>query len=249
MWTGWTRPFVVDDLTMPPLSDIVSRLWEPLAEGQPPLDPRPPRQGAFTAREAAFGFVLGAVVGFAIGAVLHHSRLLRRGFLPYVVASQTIPILAIAPMVVIWGGSVGLPVWARVGIISAFLTFFPVTINTIKGLDSADPRALELMRTYAASPWTRALEGQVPRLAAVHLRGVEDRGDRERRRRDHRRASLLDPGRARWGDPQLQPVLLARPGRALGDEHRRRRCSESRSSASSSWPERLVVRTAPEHVA
>ena len=60
----------------------------------------------------------------------------------------------IAPMVVIWGGSVGLPVWARVGIISAFLTFFPVTINTIKGLDSADPRALELMRTYAASPWT-----------------------------------------------------------------------------------------------
>ncbi len=154
MRTGWTRPFVVDDLTMPPLSDIVSRLWEPLAEGQPPLIRDLLDKAAFTAREAAFGFALGAVAGFAIGAVLHHSRLLRRGFLPYVVASQTIPILAIAPMVVIWGGSVGLPVWARVGIISAFLTFFPVTINTIKGLDSADPRALELMRTYAASPWT-----------------------------------------------------------------------------------------------
>ncbi|MBA2298858.1 MAG: ABC transporter permease [Actinobacteria bacterium] len=153
MQTGWTRPFVVDDLTMPPLADIVSRLWEPLAEGQPPLIRDLLDKSAFTAREAGFGFALGAVVGFAIGVLLHHSRLLRRGFLPYVVASQTIPILAVAPMVVIWGGSIGLPVWARVGVISAFLTFFPVTINTIKGLDSADPRALELMRSYAASPW------------------------------------------------------------------------------------------------
>jgi len=153
MQTGWTRPFVVDELTMPPLADIVSRLWEPLAEGQPPLIRDLLDKSAFTAREAGFGFALGAVVGFAIGVLLHHSRLLRRGFLPYVVASQTIPILAVAPMVVIWGGSIGLPVWARVGVISAFLTFFPVTINTIKGLDSADPRALELMRSYAASPW------------------------------------------------------------------------------------------------
>ena len=154
MRTGWTRPFVVDDLTMPPLADIVSRLWEPLAAGQPPLIRDLLDKSAFTAREAGFGFALGGVVGFAIGVLLHHSQLLRRGFLPYVVASQTIPILAIAPMVVIWGGSIGLPVWARVGIISAFLTFFPVTINTIKGLDSADPRALELMRSYAASPWS-----------------------------------------------------------------------------------------------
>jgi len=104
-------------------------------------------------REALAGFVIGAVGGFAIGVVLHASLLLRRGFLPYVVASQTIPILAIAPMVVIWGGSIGLPVWLRVGLISAFLTFFPVTINTIRGLDSAEPRALELMRSYAAGPW------------------------------------------------------------------------------------------------
>ena len=104
-------------------------------------------------REAIAGFTLGALIGFAIGVALHHSRLLRRGFLPYVVASQTVPILAIAPMVVIWGGSIGLPVWLRVGLISAFLTFFPVTINTIRGLDSAEPRALELMRSYAAGPW------------------------------------------------------------------------------------------------
>ena len=55
----------------------------------------------FTAKEAAVGFVLGAVLGFALGVVLAHSRLLQRGFMPYIVASQTIPILAIAPMVVV----------------------------------------------------------------------------------------------------------------------------------------------------
>ena len=77
-------------------------------------------------------------------------RLLQRGFLPYVVASQTVPILAIAPMVVIWLGGKGLPVWVPVAVIAAYLTFFPVAINTLRGLDSADPRALELMRSYAA---------------------------------------------------------------------------------------------------
>ena len=153
MATGWTHPFVVNDLTMPPMSDIVNRLWEPLAEGQPPLIRDLLDKSAFTMREAIAGFTLGAVIGFAIGVALHHSRLLRRGFLPYVVASQTVPILAIAPMVVIWLGGKGLPIWMPVAVIAAYLTFFPVAINTIRGLDSAEPRALELMRSYAASPW------------------------------------------------------------------------------------------------
>jgi NitT/TauT family transport system permease protein len=153
MATGWTHPFVVDDLTMPPMTDIVSRLWEPLAEGQPPLIRDLLDKSAFTMREAIAGFTLGALIGFAIGVALHHSRLLRRGFLPYVVASQTVPILAIAPMVVIWLGGKGLPIWMPVAVIAAYLTFFPVAINTIRGLDSAEPRALELMRSYAASPW------------------------------------------------------------------------------------------------
>ena len=73
------------------------------------------------------------------------------------------PILAIAPMVVIWLGGKGLPIWMPVAVIAAYLTFFPVAINTIRGLDSAEPRALELMRSYAASPLACALEGEVPR--------------------------------------------------------------------------------------
>jgi NitT/TauT family transport system permease protein len=151
--TGWTRPFAVDAYSMPPLQSIVSRLWEPAATEQPALVQVLLEKAAFTAKEAAVGFALGAVVGIAIGVVFHFSNLMRRGFLPYAVGSQTVPILAIAPMVVIWLGGRGLPVWIPVAVISAFLTFFPVAINTLRGLDSADPRKLELMRSYAASEW------------------------------------------------------------------------------------------------
>ena len=152
--TGWTWPFKVDEYAMPPLQDIVSRLWEPAANGQPVLVRVLVEKAAFTAKEAAVGFALGAIVGIAIGVVFHFSNLLRRGFLPYAVGSQTVPILAIAPMVVIWLGGKGLPVWMPVAVISAFLTFFPVAVNTLRGLDSADPRKLELMRSYAATEWS-----------------------------------------------------------------------------------------------
>jgi NitT/TauT family transport system permease protein len=73
-----------------------------------------------------------------------------------------VPILAIAPMVVVWTGSRGLPAWGSVAVIAAYLTFFPVTINTMRGLDSADPRALELMRSYASSTWSILWKVKVP---------------------------------------------------------------------------------------
>jgi len=65
-------------------------------------------------------------------------------------------------MVVIWLGGKGLPVWVPVAVIAAYLTFFPVAINTLRGLDSAQPRALELMRSYAASPWETLWKVKLP---------------------------------------------------------------------------------------
>jgi NitT/TauT family transport system permease protein len=102
------------------------------------------------------------VVGFALAVVLAHSRLLERGLLPYIVASQTVPILAIAPMVVVWMGSRGSPAWFSVAVIAAYLTFFPVTINSLRGLKSADPRAVELMRSYAGSRWQILWKLRIP---------------------------------------------------------------------------------------
>jgi NitT/TauT family transport system permease protein len=163
--------FVVNDRTFPHIHDIVGQLFEPSRRNGPMLIEVLWDAALFTAKEAAVGFALGASIGFLLGVILAHSRLLQRGFLPYIVASQTIPILAIAPMVVVWLGGRGLPDWFSVSVIAAYLTFFPVTINTLRGLTSADPRALELMRSYAASSfqifWKLRLPTSLPFLFAA----------------------------------------------------------------------------------
>jgi NitT/TauT family transport system permease protein len=163
--TGWTWPFVVDNTSMPHVWTIFKAFGQPTQVNQPALITILFHKSLFTGKEALVGFAVGAVVGFAIGIVLAHSRLLQRGFLPYIVASQTIPILAIAPMVVVWVNPKlpgPLQGWGAVAVIASYLTFFPVTINTLRGLRSADPRALELMRTYAASRWTVLWKLRVP---------------------------------------------------------------------------------------
>jgi NitT/TauT family transport system permease protein len=155
---GWTWPFLVDDTTMPHLHDIFAALWGSASPGGvgPRLLTVLVKGALFTAKEAAVGFAIGAVVGFGLGVLLAHFRLLRRGLLPWIVASQTVPILVVAPMVVVWANPKlppGLKDWGAVALIAAYLTFFPVTVNTIRGLQSADRRALELMRSYAAGNW------------------------------------------------------------------------------------------------
>jgi NitT/TauT family transport system permease protein len=165
-WVGETTglklgTFVVNDTTFPHIHDIVGQLFEPSRTNGPLLIEVLWDAALFTAKEAAVGFALGASVGFLLGVILAHSRLLQRGFLPYIVASQTIPILAIAPAVVVWLGD-RTPQWFAVSVIAAYLTFFPVTINTLRGLTSADPRALELMRSYAAGPFDVLWKVRIP---------------------------------------------------------------------------------------
>jgi NitT/TauT family transport system permease protein len=167
VWTsaGWTWPFVVDNTSMPHVWTIFKAFGQPAQVNQPALITILFHKALFTAKEAAVGFAIGAIVGFVLGVVLAHSRLLQRGFLPYIVASQTVPILAIAPMVVVWVNPklpASLNGWGAVAVIASYLTFFPVVINTLRGLHSADRRALELMRTYAASPWMVLWKLRVP---------------------------------------------------------------------------------------
>jgi NitT/TauT family transport system permease protein len=163
--TGWTWPFIVNDTSMPHVWTIFEAFGQPAQINQPALITILLHKTLFTAKEAAAGFGLGAVIGFAIGVVLVHSRLLQRGFLPYIVGSQTVPILAIAPMVVVWVNPKlpgPLQGWGAVTVIATYLTFFPVAINTLRGLQAADPRALELMQTYAASRWAVLWKLRVP---------------------------------------------------------------------------------------
>jgi NitT/TauT family transport system permease protein len=161
-WVGmhfaWRHPFIVNDTSMPHIHSMFQALFEHTHAGGPLLIGVLWRASLFTAKEAALGFALGAVGGFVVGALLAHSRMLQRGFLPYVVASQTVPILAIAPMVVIWftnpSSLVHVSAWVAVAIIASYLTFFPVAIATLRGLSAADRRALELMRSYGAGTWS-----------------------------------------------------------------------------------------------
>jgi NitT/TauT family transport system permease protein len=161
---GWTPPFqwtVASDLNMPHVWDIAASFVEPAQRNGPPLGFVLVNAGIFTFREAFGGFVFGAALGLALAIVFVHSPLLERALVPYVVASQTVPIIAIAPVVVIWlrGG------WLAVAVISAYLTFFPVTIAGLRGLRSPDPRALELMRSYASSSRDVLLKVRLPAAA------------------------------------------------------------------------------------
>jgi len=149
---GWTWPFVVDSTTMPHIHDTLRQLFRKPTSGVGGdiLLVQLLHAAWFTAKEALVGFALGASFGFLLGVVLSQFRLLQRGLLPYVVASQTVPILAVAPIVVVYLGSLHVAPWFSVAVIASYLTFFPVAINTLRGLRSTDRRAVELMRSYAA---------------------------------------------------------------------------------------------------
>jgi NitT/TauT family transport system permease protein len=114
-----------------------------------------PRSLVFHAGVTLTATLLGFALGMALGALIAigvvHSPVLDRGLLPWIIASQTIPILAIAPMVVVVLGSLGYPPLVSKAVISMYLCFFPVAIGMVKGLRSPDPLQLDLMRTYSAS--------------------------------------------------------------------------------------------------
>jgi len=141
---------IFNDLNLPHLQSITEAFLQPARRNGPLLLARILLGAAiYTWQEAVWGFTIGALLGFVLGTLFAHFAILSRSLLPYVVASQTVPIIAIAPMVVIWLGAG--PV--AVAVIAAYLTFFPMTINTLRGLLSPDPKAVELMQSYAASKW------------------------------------------------------------------------------------------------
>jgi NitT/TauT family transport system permease protein len=158
----WNPPFRWDfanDLRLPHIWNILIALGQPFQRGaDESLAQYLFGAALYTWREAAIGFALGALLGLVLATTFVHSRLLERAFVPYVIASQTVPIIALAPMIAFAFGQNVL----AVVIIATYLTFFPVTIAMIRGLRSVDPRAIELMRSYAASPLQIYLKVRLP---------------------------------------------------------------------------------------
>jgi NitT/TauT family transport system permease protein len=110
----------------------------------------------YSFRLALAGFLIGTAVGIALATLMARFGLARRGLMPYLVISQTVPMIALAPLVVSWGGRLHLgswewPRWLSVAVLGAFLAFFPVAVGTLRGLESASATSLELMRSFAAT--------------------------------------------------------------------------------------------------
>ena len=138
-WEGLVRGLDVERFLLPPLSDILQTFWEQRDTFV--------SAGLFTFKEALGGFAIGASAGILVAIVLARWRWLGAALLPYAIAANAIPIIAFAPITNNWFGILS-P--ASKMAIAAVICFFPVLINTLRGLTSVQPAAIELMRSYAA---------------------------------------------------------------------------------------------------
>ena len=141
-WEGLVRGLAVERFLLPPLSDILQTLW---ADRSFFIN-----AGLFTFKEALGGFVAGSAAGMLVALVLARWRPLGRALMPYAIAANAIPIIAFAPITNNWFGLLN-P--ASKMAIAAVLCFFPVMVNTLRGLTSVPPASIELMRSYAAGEW------------------------------------------------------------------------------------------------
>lgn len=174
--TPWSVPafaataFTLDRPLLPTPVQLVGELVRTVF-GYAPTDPRSVLYHVVVTGETAVtGFVLGALIGMALAVGIVHGRVLDASLMPWIIASQTVPILAIAPMAVVILGNMGLTGLLPKAVICAYLSFFPVAIGMVKGLRSADRFVLELMRTYSADArqvfWRVRLPAAMPYLFA-----------------------------------------------------------------------------------
>lgn len=156
-----------DDAAMPHLTEILGRFGDPERVGGDPIWLVVTDAGLVTLRSVAVGFLAGALVGLLLAVLMQRLRWVRRGLLPYVVLSQTVPLIALAPVIAGWGGRLSIgsypwQPWMSVATIAAYLAFFPIAVGLLRGLTSPAPIAEELMRSYAAGWWRTLVKLRLP---------------------------------------------------------------------------------------
>jgi NitT/TauT family transport system permease protein len=149
-----------DDLSMPHLWDVVVRLGRPELTGGRPVWIVVLEASAFTLGITMAGFLAGAVFGLLLAVAMQRFRLVERGLLPYVILSQTVPLVALAPLIAGW--SVLWAEWMTVAVIAAYLAFFPVAVGMLRGPESPATSGVELMRSYAAGWWRTLVKLRLP---------------------------------------------------------------------------------------
>jgi ABC-type nitrate/sulfonate/bicarbonate transport system permease component len=151
----------VDDFILPAPSQIGQALWDDRSLLASNL--------AVTAQEVGLGILVALVLGFALAVALHFSRVLRRGAYPLLVASQAVPIVIVAPLLVVWFGFGIVPKLA----IIALVCFFPVVVTTLDALAGVDPDQLKLLRTLDASRWQAFRWAEAPAALPAALSGAK----------------------------------------------------------------------------
>jgi NitT/TauT family transport system permease protein len=156
--TGTTTEIIgatwsMDRPVLPSPHQVIAEFWKTTVDTAPTSKRSLLYHAWITASATMLGFAFGAILGMLLAAGIVHVRTLDRSLMPWIIASQTVPILAIAPMIIVILGSIGMVGLVPKAIIAMYLCFFPVTIGMVKGLRSPDPLQLDLMRTYSASPW------------------------------------------------------------------------------------------------
>jgi len=137
----WILPWLgIERYLLPPFTDVLTAFWDARDELV--------RAGWITFKEALGGFVLGCSTAFVLALVLARWRPLGNALMPYMIAANAVPIVAFAPITNAWFGT--LSPWSKI-VIAAVLCFFPVLVNTLRGLTSVRPESIELMHSYAAS--------------------------------------------------------------------------------------------------
>jgi len=169
-----TLPFETSDQAMPHVWSIVSGAMQPEVRGSDtPVWQTVLIAAIYTLVIAFGGFLIGVAVGLLLAIVMQRFAFFERGLLPFVIASQTVPLIALAPLIVGIGNriSIGPFEWGQtqsIMFIAAYLAFFPLSVGALRGLQAAKPTQVELMRSYAATPratlWKLRFPASVPYL-------------------------------------------------------------------------------------
>ncbi|MCC6854738.1 MAG: ABC transporter permease subunit [Microbacteriaceae bacterium] len=163
-----------NDRAMPHLWEMGARLFQSTSGGStPPLIVPVVTAALTTLGIAAVGWLIGVAVGVILGVVMQRYRLAEWGLLPWIVVSQTVPLIAFAPLLASIGsqidrGGFPWPQWLSVAVIASYLAFFPVAIGVLRGLETPDRIHLDLMRSYASGYWSTLFRLRLP-AAVPHL--------------------------------------------------------------------------------
>lgn len=167
---GWKLLPRAGSREMPHVWDMVSRLTRP--ENGPnsqTIGIVVAKAAFYSFRVALLAFVLGVAIGMVLAILMTRFKFFERALMPYLVISQTVPIVGIAPVLVFilaaWSRNLGDQKWIAASLLGAFLAFFPITIGGLRGLKSASPESIELMDSYAASWWMTLVKLRLPSAA------------------------------------------------------------------------------------